>query len=49
MVCELCGYDKGGIAMRYQKRPVCHSCIDKLVEFALTAGMRFDNDESATL
>lgn len=42
--CELCGWDKGGIAMRYNKRAVCLSCIDKVLEFAITAGMRFDNE-----
>lgn len=47
--CELCGWDKGGIAMRYSKRAVCFSCIDKMLEFAVTAGMRFDDDESSSL
>jgi len=42
--CELCGWDKGGIAMRYSKRAACLSCIDKLLEFAVTAEMRFDNE-----
>jgi hypothetical protein len=45
-LCELCGWDKGGIAMRYAKRAVCFSCIDKVLEFAVTAGMRFDTDET---
>jgi hypothetical protein len=40
--CELCGYDKGSVAMRYAKRAVCFSCIDKVLDFAITSGMRFD-------
>ena len=39
---ELCGWDKGGIAMRYGKRTACFMCIDKTLEFAITSGMRFD-------
>jgi hypothetical protein len=39
--CELCGY-AGNSGMRHTKRTACSSCIDKVIEFAITAGMRFE-------
>lgn len=47
-VCELCGKIKID-GMRYGKHAVCFRCVDKVIEFAITAGMRFDEDESASL
>lgn len=32
--------------MRYAKRAVCFTCLDKMIEFAVTAGMRFDDETS---
>jgi hypothetical protein len=46
-VCELCGSEKVN-GIRYAKRVACFRCIDKVLEFAITAGMRFE-DESASL
>ena len=40
--CELCGKEGGGV--RHAKHTACFSCIDKMLEFAVTAGMRFDNE-----
>lgn len=45
MRCELCGIETNN-GMRHAKRSVCFECIDKVLEFAITSGMRFD-DESA--
>jgi len=42
-VCELCG--KVSTGMRHAKRSVCFVCIDKVLEFAITAGMRFEEEE----
>lgn len=43
--CELCGSKKAD-DMRFAKRAACFSCIDKVLEFAITAGMRFkEGDE----
>lgn len=41
--CELCG-NKTDNGMRYAKRVACFRCIDKVLEFAITAGMRFEDD-----
>jgi|TARA_R100000482_G_C5127637_1_gene149723 hypothetical protein len=41
--CELCG-SKTDNGMRYAKHVACFRCIDKVVEFAITAGMRFEDD-----
>ena len=38
--CELCGANKVH-DMRFAKRASCFSCIDKVLEFAITAGMSF--------
>ena len=40
--CELCG--KKGSGMRHAKRVACFECIDKVLEFAITAEMRFENE-----
>lgn len=41
--CELCGrVVTSGI--RYSKRATCFKCIDKLVEFAVTAGISYKGD-----
>lgn len=36
--CELCG-KAGGTGMRYAKRAACNACIDKVLDFVITAGM----------
>jgi hypothetical protein len=41
--CELCGEVSTG--MRHAKHTACFSCIDKVLEFAITAGMRFEEEE----
>jgi hypothetical protein len=46
-ICELCGKVKVD-GMKLSKRAVCFTCIDKMIEFAVTAGMRFE-DESTSL
>jgi hypothetical protein len=38
--CELCGSTDSG--MRHAKRVACFQCIDKMLEFSITAGMRLD-------
>lgn len=45
--CELCG-SKRVDNVRYARRVSCFKCVDKLLEFAVTAGMRFE-DESPPL
>jgi len=42
--CELCGYN-GSNGMHHGKRTVCMVCRDKLLEFAVTAGMKFEMEE----
>lgn len=43
--CELCDEVKLD-GMKLGKRAACFSCIDKMLEFAVTAGMRFtEGDE----
>jgi len=42
-VCELCG--KVSTGMRHAKHTTCFVCIDKVLEFAITAGMRFEEEE----
>lgn len=39
--CELCGI-KTNSGMRHSKYSVCFGCIDKVLDFAITAGMRFE-------
>lgn len=41
--CELCGTRESG--KRHAKRVACTKCIDKVLEFAITAGMRFEEEE----
>lgn len=41
--CELCGQVLTS-GMRYSKRAACFKCIDKLLEFALTAGISYKGD-----
>ena len=42
--CELCGtYSVAGL--RYAKRTACFGCIDKVLEWAITAGMVFGGEE----
>ena len=41
--CELCGIIQQG--MRYAKRATCFDCIDKVVEFAVTAGLSYKEGE----
>jgi len=43
--CELCGEVKLD-GMRYAKRSACFSCIDKMIEFGVTAGMNFKEDNA---
>ena len=31
-------------SIRYAKHVACFRCIDKVLEFAITAGMRFEDD-----
>jgi hypothetical protein len=38
--CELCGQIRVD-GMRFAKRAACLSCIDKMLEFGITAGMSF--------
>lgn len=56
--CELCGISPDASTMAYSKKfllipndknYVCGHCLGKLVDFAITAGMRFDDDESSSL
>lgn len=43
--CELC--DKVRLdGMRFSKRAACFSCIDKMLEFGITAGMSFKEDDA---
>jgi hypothetical protein len=42
--CELCG-EVCVEGMRFAKHAACFICIDKVVEFAVTAGMSFKEDE----
>ncbi len=44
--CELCG-SKRIDNTRFAKHVSCFRCIDKILEFAVSAGMRFE-DESVT-
>ena len=37
--CELCGIKKTD-DMRFAKRVACFQCIDKVLEFCITAGMK---------
>tara|TARA_Y100001938_G_scaffold150386_1_gene241083 strand:+ start:8028 stop:8183 length:156 start_codon:yes stop_codon:yes gene_type:complete len=37
--CELCGIKKPH-DMRFAKRAACSECIDKVLEFCITAGMK---------
>jgi len=41
--CELCD-EVVTSGMRYSKRAVCFKCIDKVLEFAITAGMSYKGD-----
>ena len=41
--CELCGRVVTS-GMRYSKRATCFKCFDKLVEFAVTAGISYKGD-----
>mgnify|MGYP007072323611 CR=1 FL=1 len=41
--CELCCRVVTS-GMRYSKRAACFKCIDKLLEFAITAGMSYKGD-----
>lgn len=43
--CELCGKVKLD-GMRFSKRNACFSCIDKMLEFGITAGMRFTEGDA---
>jgi hypothetical protein len=38
--CELCGVFRPQ-GMRYAKHMVCFDCIDKTIEFAITAGLSY--------
>jgi hypothetical protein len=44
--CELCGSKKDN-GMRFSKRVACFGCIDKMLEFAVTSGMRFENEDDS--
>ncbi len=49
--CELCGVKKPH-DMRFAKRAACSECIDKVLEFCITAGMKLgkgDGFEPPTL
>ena len=49
--CELCGTKKLN-GMRFAKRAACFRCIDKVLEFCITAGMKLgegDGFESSSL
>jgi len=49
--CELCGIKKTD-GMRFAKRAACFQCIDKVLEFSITAGMKLgegDGFEPPTL
>ena len=49
--CELCGTKKLN-GMRFAKRAACFQCIDKVLEFCITAGMKLgegDGFEPPTL
>ena len=41
--CELCG-TKTNSGIRHAKHSVCFGCIDKVLDFAITAGMMFDDE-----
>ena len=43
--CELCGSTTNS-GMRHAKRVACFQCIDKVLEFSITAGMRFDHEST---
>lgn len=42
--CELCGKKSGGL--RHTRYTACPLCLDKLLEFAITAEMRFENEST---
>ena len=42
--CELCNQTKTD-GMRYATRVACLQCIDKALEFVITAGLSFEGDE----
>jgi hypothetical protein len=42
--CELCG-TYSVTDMRYSKRTACFKCIDKILEFAITSGMVFEDEQ----
>jgi len=45
-VCELC--DRKCLSgLKHSKHTVCHACIDKVIEFAITAEMRFENESTS--
>ena len=42
--CELCNQTKTD-GMRYATRVACLQCIDKALEFVITAGLSYKGDE----
>jgi hypothetical protein len=43
--CELCGTMRTD-NMRCAKRATCFQCIDRVIEFAITAGMELNKSDS---
>lgn len=43
--CELCNQVKTD-GVRYSKRAACFTCIDKALEFVITAGMSFEEGDA---